>query len=128
MIVWNDQFSVGVPRMDAQHRQLIDLINALHPDTDADSASKVISGMFDYASLHFAEEEELLRQVGYSELHTQQREHQSFLLKASEFSKSDLHKPELCAQSSDFLRSWMLHHILEEDMKYKRCIPENFIR
>jgi len=128
MIVWNDQFSVGVPRMDAQHRRMIDLINALHPDTDADGAAKVISGMFDYASLHFAAEEELLRQVGYSELHAQQREHQAFLSKADEFSKADLHNPELYAHIADFLRSWMLHHILEEDMKYKRCIPENFIQ
>jgi len=128
MIVWNDEFSVGVPRMDAQHRRMIDLLNTLHLSADADSAFKAISGMFDYASLHFAAEEELLRQVGYSELHAQQREHQAFLSKASEFAKADLHKPELCAQIADFLRSWMLHHILEEDMKYKRCIPENFIQ
>ena len=128
MIVWSDQFSVGVPQMDAQHRRMIDLINTLHSGADAGSASQAISGMFDYASQHFASEEELLRRVGYSELHTQQREHRAFLSKADEFSKANLNTPEMCAQIADFLRSWMLHHILEEDMKYKRCIPETFIR
>jgi hemerythrin-like metal-binding protein len=85
-------------------------------------------GMFDYASSHFRAEEELLRQAGYSELPTQQREHKGFLDKAVEFSKQDLADPTICSQITSFLRAWLVHHILEEDMKYKRCIPETLGR
>ena len=127
-ISWNERFSVGVPAMDEQHKTMIDLINALQPSANADLASSAISGMFAYAAHHFREEEELLRQVGYSELPAQQREHQAFLSKATDFSKQNLNDPELCEQITAFLRSWMLNHILGDDMKYKRCIPPRYIR
>lgn len=127
-IVWNERFSVGVPSMDEQHKNLIELINALGPAASADAVSTGIAGMFNYAARHFKNEEALLLQSGYSELSAQQREHEAFLLKAANFSAQNLGDPELCSQIKAFLRSWMLHHILEEDMKYRRCIPEQFLR
>jgi hemerythrin-like metal-binding protein len=127
-IIWNERFSVGVPAMDAQHQRLIGLINSLRATDDAGIAFDTIMGMFDYALVHFKAEESLLSQAGYSELPTQQREHKVFLDKAVELSKQDLADPTICTQITSFLRSWLVHHILEEDMKYKRCIPEILLR
>ena len=127
-IIWNERFSVGVPAMDDQHKRLIGLLNSLRTSEDVGIAFDTIMGMFDYASSHFRAEEELLRQAGYSELPTQQREHKGFLDKAVEFSKQDLADPTICSQITSFLRAWLVHHILEEDMKYKRCIPETLGR
>jgi len=127
-LIWNERFSVGVPAMDAQHQRLIGLINSLRATDDAGIAFDTIMGMFDYATTHFRAEEELLRQAGYSELQTQLREHKAFLDKAVEFSKKDLADPQICSQITGYLRDWLRHHILEEDMKYKRCIPESLIR
>ncbi len=124
-ILWNERFSVGVRAMDAQHKRLIDLINALRASEDMGIAFDTIMGMFDYASVHFRAEEDLLRRAGYSELATQAREHKVFLDKAVEFSRKDLTDPRIGTDIILFLRDWLLHHILEEDMKYKRCIPEH---
>lgn len=126
-IVWNERFSVGVPAMDEQHKRLIDLINGLQTSDNVGIVFDTIMGMFDYASEHFRSEERLLRSAGYSELPTQEREHKVFLEKAIDFSKKDLRDPQACKEIVLFLRSWLLHHILEEDMKYKRCIPDQLI-
>ena len=127
-IEWNERFSVDVPAMDAQHKRLIDLINALRVSDDIGLSFDAIMGMFDYASVHFRAEESLLRESGYSELHTQEREHKGFLEKAVSFSKMDLAAPQTATEIVLFLRSWLLNHILKEDMKYKRCIPEQLAR
>ncbi len=123
-ILWNDRFSVGVRTMDEQHKRLIDLINTLRASDDVGIAFDTIMGMFDYASVHFRAEEDVLRQAGYSQLATQEAEHKAFLDKAVEFSKKDLSDPRIGTEIIAFLRGWLLHHILEEDMKYKRCVPE----
>lgn len=122
-ILWNERFSVGVQAMDAQHKRLIDLINALRGSDDMGIAFDTIMGMFDYASVHFRDEEQLLRKAGYSELDTQVREHKAFLDQAVAFSKKDLSDPRIGDEIIRYLRSWLLQHILNEDMKYKRCIP-----
>jgi hemerythrin len=127
-LLWNERFSVGVPSMDAQHKRLIDLINTLRASEDIGIAFDTIMGMFDYASVHFREEESLLKEAGYSELPTQEREHKAFLDQAVAFSKKDLSDSRIGSEIIMYLRSWLLHHILEEDMKYKRCIPERLIR
>lgn len=122
-IIWNERFSVGIAAMDEQHKRLIGLINTLGDSVEAGITFDTIMGMFDYATIHFQDEENLLRRAGYSELATQAREHKAFLEKAVEFSKKDLRDPTTSAEIVLFLRKWLLHHILEEDMKYKRCIP-----
>lgn len=122
-ILWNERFNVGIAAMDEQHKRLIELINTLGASVEAGITFDTIMGMFDYAAVHFHDEETMLQKAGYSELSTQAREHKAFLEKAVEFSKKDLRDPTTSTEIVLFLRKWLLHHILEEDMKYKRCIP-----
>ncbi len=126
-LIWNERFSVGVPAMDQQHKRLIDLINNLRKSEDAGIAFDAIMGMFDYASIHFRAEEALLQKAGYSLLSAQQGQHQAFIDKAVGFSRQDLNDPTICTEITRFLRTWLLEHILQEDMLYKRCIPPHLI-
>ena len=127
-IVWSEHFSVGVPAMDEEHKKLIAMLNQLRHRDETGTAFNIVMQMFEYASVHFKHEEELLAHVGYSELETQKREHAAFLAKTSSFSESNMDDPALCDDLLVYLLKWMVHHILEEDMKYKRCIPERFIQ
>ncbi len=127
-IVWKERFSVGVPALDEQHKRLIDLINNLRDSDRKGIALETVTGMIEYASVHFKAEEALLRQAGYSELPTQQREHKAFIDQAEAVSKKDLNDPRTATELVRYLHAWLLHHILEEDMKFKRCIPEHLRR
>lgn len=120
--IWSEKISVGVPAMDAQHKQLIDLLNAFARHTDPGVAFDTIMRMFNYAAVHFQEEETLLESVGYPELEIQKREHQTFLSKVTEFSAQNLSDPDLYVKIATYLTSWLLHHIMEEDLKYKPFI------
>lgn len=116
---WSENLSVGDPAMDAQHRQLIGLLNEFARFANPGVAFDTIMRMFNYAAVHFQEEEELLSRAGYPELAQQKREHQLFLAKTTEFSAQSLSDPDLYVKLATYLSAWLLHHIMEEDMKYK---------
>lgn len=118
-IEWSKRFSVGVEMLDSQHKVLVELVNTMLSKTDPGTMFDGIMGMFNYASEHFAAEENLLRASGYPELDRQIIEHKAFLAKTTEFSARDLSKLANCTEVTTYLREWLMHHILEEDMKYK---------
>jgi hemerythrin len=118
-IQWSERLSVGVPMMDAQHKRLIELINTMHGQSDAGTLFDVIMLMFNYASEHFAAEEQLMRAGAYPDLERQIREHKAFLAKTTDFAGRDFSEPEARAQVTAYLCTWLTHHILDVDMQYK---------
>jgi len=119
--VWTEEMSVGDPEMDAQHRQIIDLINGFDDRMEPKVAFDAIMNMFRYAGTHFEAEEALLQRVGYPQalLAAQRLAHQEFLSKASEFAGQQLDDYTLHIRVAAYLTRWLMSHILSEDMKYK---------
>jgi hemerythrin len=129
-ITWNSTFSVGITKIDEQHRRLIDMINLLidNPDADVHSepVSEVLVRMTEYALLHFQTEEELMRQYHYPDLNTHEQEHTAFKLKASGFFIQTMDgKKSVPTEILEFLKQWLTHHILNSDMKYSVYIREH---
>lgn len=126
VIEWDDAFSVGVVRLDADHRLLMAMINQLCEAWQAGKDGLVLDKLFDallvYADVHFTREETVLAALGYDRLDEQRKAHAA--LKAEVLAFRDRHlaaaQPEaLTAETAQFLRSWLLDHILGEDRKYK---------
>ena len=123
LLIWQEQFSVGVPEIDAQHRGLMDLINRTAEEPLAGSGMRqfirTIDALVLYAEIHFAAEERLMQDAGYAGLSDHQREHVAFsadvrrLENLLEFGSGDLQQPLV-----SFLRNWYLTHVLETDQKY----------
>jgi hemerythrin len=69
-IVWTNQLSVDVKILDNDHKRLAILINDLHNALMAGCDSKVLDGIFNElvanTRIHFAHEERLLAEAGYS--------------------------------------------------------------
>ena len=88
-IVWNNQFSVGVKKMDAQHQKIIRVFNTLVDNAQAtagsEKVSEVLSEMVEYASEHFKCEEQLLREHVHPDLEQQRAQHMEFRRQAGEF-------------------------------------------
>lgn len=123
-IQWSERFSVGLPVLDEQHKRLIGMINAMHGKSEASTMFDIVMQMFNYADLHFQAEERLMRSRGYSGLDQQVRAHKEFLSKTTDFAGRDFGKPAACVQVASYLRDWLVHHILEEDMKYKQLLSQ----
>ncbi len=128
-IVWNDQFSVGVKKMDDQHQKIIMIFNTLVDNAQAtagsEKVSEVLTEMVEYASEHFKCEEQLLRDHAHPDLEQQLTEHMKFRRQAGEFclqaSKGD---EEVTQDLLNYLYDWWTNHILHEDKKYAALLGE----
>ena len=120
---WKPEWSVKVAEIDAQHKKLFDLINAYYDGIKAgkadDAVGKAIDGLLDYTKYHFTHEEKLMQKYGYPALATQQAEHKLFIDKIADFKKRLVEKKLLMPiEVSNYLKSWLTGHILQQDMKY----------
>ena len=68
-IIWGENFSVGVRVLDAQHKQIVMLVNTLIEMSDTKVDSEIISDtltkMTKYAIDHFEREEQYMLEYGY---------------------------------------------------------------
>ncbi len=129
-ITWTDAFSVGVTRLDEQHKRLIGMINRLMGGSRArarsESVSELLADMADYASEHFATEEELLRRYRYPLLDSHLAAHDSFRENTTQFCLAmTLGVEAIPEHMLKYLRAWLLHHILEDDMAYRPFFLEH---
>ena len=123
-INWRDEFSVGVEEMDRQHKKLLAMINRLieeqHTLTDPKTIAELLDGMVDYAQEHFRAEEYLMAEYDYDRKTWQEMRHKEFLEKTMSFmTAADIGPNILSMALLDFLSSWLVNHILTEDMQYK---------
>ena len=121
-INWKDEFSVGVKEMDDQHKTLLAMINKLIIEQKTLTDPKTIADLLttDYAQVHFRAEEYLMAEYGYDQKTLQEQQHQAFIDKTIAFySASDVGPNILSSALLDYLTTWLIGHILKEDMKYK---------
>jgi hemerythrin-like metal-binding protein len=123
-IKWRDELSVGVAEMDMQHQKLITMINKLIEEqktlTDPATIAEMLTAMTDYAEEHFRAEEYLMSEYGYERKDEQYKQHLEFIQNTqSYYSAADIGANILSKALLDYLRKWLVDHILKEDMKYK---------
>jgi len=124
IIIWRDEFSVGVAQIDTQHKKLIGMINRLIEDqrrlTDRQTIAQLLTEMTDYAQEHFRSEEYLMAEYGYDRKQKHEEQHRAFIDKTISFyNASDIGPNILSAALLDYLKTWLIGHILNEDMRYK---------
>ncbi|OMH33587.1 bacteriohemerythrin [Motiliproteus sp. MSK22-1] len=124
LIEWKDEYSVGVPLLDDQHKQLVSLINQL---TKAQSSGGMINYVLDeldhYVKEHFRAEEKLLKKAGYADFKAHKDQHRAFedWLRAvrQSFGIGGSSSHLLADSINAYLRNWLINHILKSDMAYK---------
>lgn len=124
IINWKNEYSVGVAEMDGQHKKLITMINRLIADqnslTDPKTIAELLTEMTDYAQVHFRAEEYLMAEYGYEHKSQHEKQHQTFMDETMAFcAASDIGPNILSVALLEYLKTWLVNHILEEDMQYK---------
>ncbi len=122
---WNDNYSVGIKAMDDHHKKLFDIVNELHTGMSSGSTDetlrKVLSELTDYTKYHFTEEENLMSKYDYPKLSSQKKAHDKLIETLQDLQQQfDERKGEMTVimKMQDFLRSWLLNHIIGSDKKY----------
>lgn len=121
-IEWTDAFSVGVPTLDDQHRQLVEIVNkfeeALQRGKGSRQVTAILNDLLGYTQEHFATEERLLAAAGYPQLKLHQSQHRQLLQKIERFQYEYGAGRRITAELHEFLTYWLVNHIQRDDRAY----------
>ena len=120
-IKWTDAWLIGVPHVDAEHRQLVGLLSDLQHVAIAGkpriSTLDALVALSAYIELHFGDEEHLMQQISYPNFIIHQKVHQRFVDRVQNFAREfRLGKTEFTDEISEFLARWIIEHIATYDV------------
>ena len=83
LIEWKDAFATGIPDVDHEHRELIELINKLYVAMSREDASITVMDflgeIYAHVSAHFALEEKIMRERKYDHYQEHKADHEALL-------------------------------------------------
>ena len=119
-VSWKKLFSVGDDSIDAQHKQILSIINSLHNAIQDEKEYSVIEGLLErmlcYTKTHFQHEEQLMRACGYPDYENHKALHDQMQRRIA-----GLHANSNLVTGFDlmrFLKEWWINHIRGEDQCY----------
>ena len=130
---WREEYATHIREMDDHHKEIFAIADALYkavrccelrPALD-DSLRVLIS----YAEMHFSREEELMCEHGFPEYEAHLKLHQQLLAEIRERkARRDKGEDMLDSGFMEFLKDWIVHHLLTEDRKYGPFLNEKGVR
>jgi hemerythrin len=120
LVHWSHNLSVGIDTLDADHRDLVDHLNALIEVVEAGADRATRGDRLDRlraaTAAHFAPEEKAMREADYPEFQHHHDIHQALMAEIEqlrdEFASGGM---DLGSETVDFVKSWLISHILESD-------------
>ena len=130
MLVWDSSYSVRVKELDRQHKRMIDYINLLDASTRDNDPKALISGILKglvvYTIEHFTTEEDYFRKFNYEKIDEHLKEHQDLILELNEYIAQFESDNDFDADKfQNFLKDWLIDHIMGADKEYMHCFAEN---
>ncbi|PCI38101.1 MAG: cyclic nucleotide-binding protein [Rhodospirillaceae bacterium] len=127
---WLDEFLIGIPDMDDQHKKLFQLANGvlkcLNTNAGRPAITQAMDTLLESSKQHFALEEELLNEEIYPDLEAHSGFHTKLISEIEEIaSRLNKGKTISCQEFHNFFLSWIVFHILNEDRKYAKFIEES---
>ncbi len=122
-ITWEPSLSIGVAKIDEQHKELIkrfnDLGDAVFDGRGKEEIGKILNFLADYTVTHFRDEEALQELFNYPGLEQHKKIHAQFVSEVqtmiSKFEAGEL-DTDLVVKTVDAVGAWILNHIKKEDM------------
>ena len=118
------EYHTGIAFVDEEHATLFDIIRGTNilifgglVHDKYDRIVKILEELKDYTIYHFQDEEKYMISIGYSGLEAQKCAHQAFVDRLNEINleEVDENQQEYLEELVEFLRSWLVNHILKMD-------------
>lgn len=122
--VFTDKFKTGIPIIDEEHKTLFDIIGKIYKAIEAnlvhdkfDLILDILDELKEYTSVHFADEENYMKEIGYDGLAQQEILHEKFIETLNEVNLDDVddNQEEYLYEVLNFLQNWLINHILKVD-------------
>ncbi|HHT41800.1 MAG TPA: hemerythrin family protein [Firmicutes bacterium] len=126
--MWKEHYRVGSDLIDSQHQELFtrvaNFIRVVQGDESWEErlseVQSTLEFMEDYVVIHFADEEELQRQIGYPGLEKHAAIHAAFreeILKFAERVAAEGFDEEKVQEFGARVMTWLIMHVGKEDQK-----------
>ena len=130
---WKDTYNVNIGIVDSQHKVLVDLINELHQAmmtrTGKEHLGKILSNLIKYTQGHFKAEEGILQSNQYPDFDNHKAEHDRFTKTVLDFQDNfQSNQIGLTIEVMDFLKEWLIKHIMGVDKKYTPYLKARGVR
>lgn len=120
-LVFNSSLSVDYEPMDNQHKKWIDLLNqiylAFQNNASTNEIKPVIKDLVDYTIWHFNFENKMMEKYGFKDYEQHKVQHDDILEEVSQiYAKLEKGEEILIVNILEFLKKWLISHILKTDM------------
>lgn len=134
-IEWEDRYSVSILFIDEHHKTLFYIINDIYdqikdkPVPDKNLLLKDIKRLIEYAYFHFLSEEKQMLQLNYEGYAAHKAEHDAFANRVKEWKERlENDKLLLYVELTNYLKRWLIDHILDSDKKYTKLFVANGLK
>lgn len=131
LIDWRGEFAIGIPAVDFEHRELIELINELHtqliqPGARPDAVADFLAEINVRIGAHFALEEKEMRERKYDQFVAHKADHERLLDEIRDLmdqyeDNQDFNEQELARR----LNSWFAVHFGSHDARLHRHLAHD---
>jgi hemerythrin len=119
--LWFQPYTLGIDEIDDQHRTLFHYIEELEQGVAQRDRWVVVHhtlvALADWAKVHFAVEESVMRIFAYPGIDEHVRSHRRFDDKLRTLQEQSL-TADIASETAAFLRDWLAQHIMVEDRAY----------
>jgi hemerythrin len=122
-------YLTGHEEVDMQHLQLCEIINNLHEDIEKgvsiETLMSSLTFLSNYTHQHFAYEQQLMFEIGFPETTDHIKNHADLMQELANMGNKFVDSVNINAEDTfaieflEFLKRWLLDHIMIEDFKYK---------
>lgn len=136
-LVWRDEWCMGIPALDADHRRLVTLVNALlasrprfeqslggtgddrEPDTAERESFARFEALLDHLRDHFEREEALMLSIDYDDFQSHKCEHSLQIAELTELRRqvSRERGGTFSQESLLWVKRWCFDHFIAEDRR-----------
>lgn len=130
-MTWNDSLSVGVREIDDQHKKLIKMINDFYENISDNNraVSRLLASLAEYTVYHFKTEEKYMDRFNYPGTDAHKNEHRLFVEKVTDVkTRFDAGKMVISYEITNFVKDWVIKHVMGSDKKYSKCFTDNGLR
>lgn len=124
---WYDSYCIGNDLIDGQHKTLVEIISRLQDSLAHGEIGKELGNtlkfLVEYTQKHFADEEELMRQINYDEYEKHREKHAILISQVTDILLKIKKGKQIDPLAIfDFLVDWLLTHIKNEDKRIGKAL------
>ena len=116
-IEWKNSHKIGHPVIDEEHEQLFALARQLLDAPDQPSQQKVVMQFYKHTRVHFANEEALMKEIGYPAYRVHAEQHNRMITLLNEISQSISKGTPSQKAFEAWIDDWIIKHIEHEDAR-----------